>query len=75
MQRRRTELADRHGLCSFDKEHSLGVMPMLNVDLQALFFIAALLNLVFSLMPLAVFVLPPDESLEQDRNRTGCSPV
>ena len=55
--------------CYFDKEHSIGVMPIHNVDLKALFYVAALLNLVFSLMPLAVFVLPPDESLEQGRKR------
>ena len=41
------------------------------VDLQVLFSVAALLNLVFSLMPLAVFVLPLDESLKQGRNRSG----
>ena len=41
-----------------------------NVDLQALISVAALLNLVFSLMPRAVFVLRPDESLEQGRNRS-----
>ena len=57
-------------LCSFDMEHSLGVVPAHNVDLQALLSVAVLLNLVFSLMPPAVFVLPPDESLEQGRNRT-----
>ena len=49
---------------------ALVVMPMHNVDLQALFSLAALLNLVFSLMPLAAFVLPPDKSLEQGRNRS-----
>ena len=38
--------------------------------LQALFSVAALLNLVISLMPMAAFVLPPDESLELERNRT-----
>ena len=43
---------------------------MHNVDLQALFSLAVLLNLVFSLIPQDVFVLPPDESLEQGRNRT-----
>ena len=57
-------------LCFFDKEHLLGVMLMHIVDLQVLFSVAALLNLVFSLMPLAVFVLPLDESLEQGQNRS-----
>ena len=54
----------------FDKEHLLGVMPMHIVDLQVLFSVAALLNLFFSLMPLAVFVLSLDESLEQGQNRS-----
>ena len=53
-----------------DKEHLLGVMPMHIVDLQVLFSVAALLNLFFSLMPLAVFVLSLDESLEQRQNRS-----
>ena len=44
-------------------------MPMHNVDLQALFSVAALPNLVFSLMPLAGFVLPSDEFFELGRNR------
>ena len=44
-------------------------MPMHIVDLQVLFSVAALLNLFFSLMPLAVFVLSLDESLEQGQNR------
>ena len=34
-------------LCTLDKEHSLGVMPMHNADLQTLFSIAALLSLFF----------------------------
>ena len=45
-------------------------VPMHNVDLQALFSVTALLKLVFSLMPQAVFVFPPDESLEQGQNRS-----
>ena len=59
-----------YGLCSFDKEHSLGLMPMHNVNLQSLLSVVALLNLVFSLMPVAFFVLPPDESHKQGRNRS-----
>ena len=59
-----------YGLSSFDKEHSPGLMPLHNADLQSLFFVVALLNLVFSLMPVAVFVLPPDESHKQGRNRS-----
>ena len=43
---------------------------MHNADLQALFSVAALVNLIFLLMPLAVFVLPPDEFFEQGRNRS-----
>ena len=54
-------------------------MPMHNVDLQALFSVVALLNLFFSLMPQAIFVLPPDESFEREQNwsrmLTGAIPV
>ena len=46
------------------------MMPMHTVDLQALFSVAALLNLIFSLMPQAVYVLPSDESLEQGQKRS-----
>ena len=39
------------------------------IDLQALIFVPASLNLVFIVMPQFVFVLAPDESVEQGRNR------
>ena len=45
-------------------------MPMHIVESQALFSVAALFNLVFSSMSQAVFVLQPDELLEQERNRS-----
>ena len=65
----------RMALCSFDKEHSLGVMPMHNIDLQALFSVTALLNLVLSLMPQAVFVLRLMSPLSKDETCRRCSPM
>ena len=56
-------------LCSFDKEHSLGVMPMNDVGLQVLFSVAALLNLVFSLF---FRLMSP---LSNDKTGRGCSPL
>ena len=56
-------------LCSFDKEYSLGVMPMHDVGLQVLFSVAALLNLVF---PLFFLLMSP---LSKDETGHGCSPV
>ena len=53
----------------FDKEHSLGVMPMHDVGLQVLFSVAALLNLVFSLF---FRLMSP---LSKDETGRGCSPV
>ena len=54
--------------CSFDKEHSLGVMPMHDVGLQVLFSVAALLNLVFSLF---FRLMSP---LSKDETGRACSP-
>ena len=51
--------------------NSLSVMPMHNGDFaNSALCRCILFYLVFSLMSQAVFALPPDESLEQERNRS-----
>ena len=55
-------IRDRFRPCSRDSSGG-------KIDLHSLISVAALLNLVLSLMPLSDFVLAPDESFEQGRNR------
>ena len=82
MQRRRTELANRHHAmasrqasvpCQKNKAMGtpsrLGVMPLHDVGLQVLFYVAALLDSVFSLF---FYLMSP---LSKDETGRGCSPV
>ena len=48
---------------------------MHNVNLQALFFVATLLNLVFSLMPLAALFFRLMSLFSKDKTGHRCSPV